>query len=178
MNSQKEKFLRIFGSIDFAKIRDHPNILIAANFWDKDRYNAASIFYRYMRAIDDLIDNHKAAKRVIEDEEKNEYKSHVNEWLKMPEVSSDGDPEKAELVRTIEKFRIPLWPFETFARSMIYDINNDGFPTLEAFLDYTEGASIAPASIFVHLTGLTLKNGSYEAPSFDVKKAGSTLCNL
>ena len=57
---------------------------------------------------------------------------------------------------------------EAFAKSMIYDINNDGFPTLEAFLDYARGASVAPASIFVHLIGLTRKEGKNDVPPFDV----------
>jgi hypothetical protein len=37
MNSQRDNFLEIFNSIDFNKIKDHPNILIAANFWEHDR---------------------------------------------------------------------------------------------------------------------------------------------
>jgi phytoene synthase len=56
---------------------------------------------------------------------------------------------------------------------MIYDINNDGFPTLEAFLDYAAGASVAPASIFVHLNGLTKSDGNYQIPAFDVKWAAT-----
>jgi phytoene/squalene synthetase len=66
-------------------------------------------------------------------------------------------------------------PLEAFATSMIYDINNDGFPTLNAFLKYAGGASVAPASIFVHLNGLQKINGVYENPPFDVKWA-STPC--
>lgn len=56
---------------------------------------------------------------------------------------------------------------------MIYDINNDGFLSLQAFLDYTRGASVAPASVFVHLVGLTQKDGKYSVPSFDVKEAAT-----
>jgi len=37
MNSQKVKFFETFYSIDFNKIKDHPNILIAANFREHDR---------------------------------------------------------------------------------------------------------------------------------------------
>jgi len=62
---------------------------------------------------------------------------------------------------------------EVFAKSMIYDINNDGFPTLDAFLEYSGGASVAPASIFVHLNGLQKINGQYEPPQFDVKWAAT-----
>ena len=61
MGRQQEEYLELFNRINFEKIKDHPNILIAANFWDEDRYGAARTCYRFMRAIDDLIDDHKSA---------------------------------------------------------------------------------------------------------------------
>ena len=170
-NSHSEQFIEIFNSIDFNKILDHPNILIAANFWDNERYCAAKTCYKFMRAIDDLIDNHKANKRMIADEERDQFVADVNKWLGTIVINEVCNSEKVELTRTIEKFKIPLWPLEDFARSMIYDINNDGFPNLKAFLDYARGASVAPASIFVHLCGLTLKDGHYQDPLFNVKEA-------
>jgi phytoene/squalene synthetase len=173
MTSQKEKFLEIFNSIDFNQIKDHPNILIAAKFWDHDRYCAAKICYKFMRAIDDLIDNHKAKNRLIEPKERKEFVANVEEWLRMIIISKECNALQGELIETIEKFRIPLWPMEVFAKSMIYDINNDGFPTLEAFLEYAGGASVAPASIFVHLNSLQKVNGLYESPAFDVKWAAT-----
>jgi phytoene synthase len=173
MSSQKEIFLEIFNSIDFQQIKDHPNILIAANFWEQERYCAAKVCYKFMRAIDDLIDDHKAAYKTIAPVERKEFVMNVKEWLKMIIDSEECSPRKKELIETIEKFRIPLWPLEAFANSMIYDINNDGFPTLELFLMYSQGASVAPASIFVHLNGLTKKNGKYEIPDFDVKEAAT-----
>ena len=39
------------------------------------------------------------------------------------------------------------------------------------------GASVAPASIFVHLCGLTKKDGNYIPPAFDVKRV-STPCAI
>ena len=173
MNSQKDKFIEKYNSIDFNAIRDHPNILIAANFWENERFCAARTCYRFMREIDDLIDNHKASFRVIADEEKNEFSKSVNDWLKMITVTDDCNAGQQDLTKTIRTFRIPSWPLESFAKSMIYDIFHDGFPTMEAFLGYAQGASVAPASIFVHLTGLVKKNGLYEDPSFDVKEAAT-----
>jgi phytoene synthase len=173
MNSQKVKLLDIFESIDFHKIIDHPNILIAANFWEEDRYCAAKICYKFMRAIDDLIDNHKAENKMIAPEERKEFKANVEEWLKMIITSEECNPLQKELIETINRFRIPLWPMEAFAKSMIYDINNDGFPTLESFLEYSQGASVAPASVFVHLNSITKNNGSYEVPAFDVRDAAT-----
>jgi phytoene/squalene synthetase len=173
MNSQKDKFLEIFHSIDFNKIKDHPNILVAANFWDEDRFCAAKICYKFMREIDDLIDNHKAKNRLIEPEERKEFVANVDDWLKMIIISEECNALQGDLIETIEKFRIPLWPMEVFAKSMIYDINNDGFPTLNSFLEYAGGASVAPASIFVHLNGLQKTDGRYEPPLFDVKWAAT-----
>ena len=173
MASQKHIFLEIFNSIDFEQIIDHPNILIAANFWEPERYCAAKICYKFMRAIDDLIDNYKAKNKLIEPQERKEFVTNVEEWLKMIIISKECNSLQRELIETVEKFRIPLWPMEVFAKSMIYDINNDGFPTLDTFLDYACGASVAPASIFVHLNGLEKINGGYENPPFDVKWAAT-----
>jgi phytoene/squalene synthetase len=173
MDSHRDMFLELLNSIDFHKIKDHPNILIAANFWDPERFCAAKTCYKFMRAIDDLIDNHKAKNKLIAKDERQKFVANVEDWLKMIIISKECNPHQDELIETIEKFKIPLWPMEAFARSMIYDINYDGFPTLNAFLEYSQGASVAPASIFVHLNGLTKVNGSYEAPPFDVKWAAT-----
>lgn len=173
MDQQTREFLKTHNSIDFQKIKDHPNILIAANFWDPERYDAAKTCYKYMRAIDDLIDNYKANYREIGPNQREEFMAGVEKWLKMVAAPDSSNNLDIELALTIQKFRIPVWPLETFARSMIYDINNDGFPTLRSFLDYTQGASVAPASIFVHLCGIVNKNGIYGAPLFDVKEAAT-----
>jgi phytoene/squalene synthetase len=172
-DKERQRFIEIFNSIDFENILDHPNILIAAKFWDNDRYCAAKICYNFMRKIDDLVDNHKANNRIIAPEEREEFVADVDEWLKMIINSDDCNPEKLELTKTIERFRIPLWPLEAFAKSMIHDINNDGFSSLDSFLEYSQGASVAPASIFVHLCGLASENGQFNLPSFDVRKAAT-----
>jgi len=171
MDSQKEKFFKIFDSIDFRHINDHPNILVAAKFWSHERYSAAETFYKFMRRIDDLIDDYKASHKTITQPDKKEFVRKVNDWLKMIIDSGDHNPFREEMIRAIQKFSIPLWPLEDFAKAMIYDIQNDGFPTLEAFLGYSRGASVAPASIFVHLNGLVKKNGRLEPPGFDVREA-------
>lgn len=174
MNALQEKYLEIFNSINFEKINDHPNILIAARFWDEKRYGAASILYKFMREIDDLIDNHKAANKVISESERVAFKSEVDAWLKMIMDGDNVNPLQQEISDTIKKFRIPLWPLEAFAKSMIYDINNSGFPTLNSFFEYAGGASVAPAAIFVHLAGLRELENKYSAPVFNVKEAATS----
>ena len=169
MKLNRKEFLDIFSSIDFNQIRDHPNILIAARFWNEERYIAACTCYKYMRSLDDLIDEHKAKNKLISPEERTRFKEEVRQWLMM----IPGSFPDHELSKTMTRFLIPLWPFETFARSMTYDIDHNGFPTLQSFLEYSQGAAVAPASIFVHLNGLIEKDGRLQAPPFDVREAAT-----
>jgi phytoene synthase len=171
--SKSNVYSDIFNTIDFEKVIDHPNILIAAHFWDAERYQAAKTCYKFMRAIDDLIDDYKSEHKTIASEEKTHLETDVNAWINTILNSSQHNPTQKELIETVQKFHIPSWPLEAFARSMIYDIYNDGFPTLKDFLNYAGGASVAPASIFVHLCGLTKENGQYLPPAYDVKRAAT-----
>jgi phytoene/squalene synthetase len=171
MKALKDTYLEIFESIDFEKIRDHPNILIAANFWEADRFRAARTCYKFMRAIDDLIDDHKAASKVITPDQRQQFVDDVEKWVSMIFNGNISSPDQAELTETIRKFLIPSWPLEAFGKSMIYDIFNDGFASVETFLQYSGGASVAPAAIFVHLAGLRKEDGIFRDPSFDVREA-------
>jgi phytoene synthase len=169
----REEFIALFETIDFEKIIDHPNILIAANFWDEERYQAARTCYRFMRTLDDLIDNHKAEHNGISAEEKERLKGSINQWIGMMREGRNMEPFSDGLIETINRFRIPLWPLEAFAESMLYDINNDGFATIGDFIQYAGGASVAPASIFVHLAGLQDSDGVYADPPFNVRRTAS-----
>ena len=173
VQTQTDLYLDIFDSIDFEKIVDHPNIMIAAHFWDKERYQAAKNCYKFMRAIDDLIDDYKTEHVSIAPENQAQFEADVYRWINTIAETSQNNPLQAELIETVERFSIPFWPLEAFAQSMIYDIYHDGFPTLQGFIDYAGGASVAPASIFVHLCGLTRQNGQYLPPVFDVKRVAT-----
>jgi len=173
MHHQLETYLNIFNRLDFEKIIDHPNILIAANFWDEDRFLAAKTCYQFMRAIDDLIDNYKSENQKIEVADQAHFEAEVSQWIKSVHQNENADPWTNKLTETMNRFKIPIWTMETFAKSMIYDIYHDGFATLSTFLEYTGGASIAPASVFVHLCGITEDNSGFKAPVFDVKRAAT-----
>jgi len=103
MNSQRNKFLEIFNTIDFHQIIDHPNILIAANFWDAERYCAAKTCYKFMRAIDDLIDNHKAKNKLIAANKRKTFIANVDDWLRMIIISKECNPLQEELTERIVK---------------------------------------------------------------------------
>ncbi len=164
----EKEIKEILGSIDFQNIKKHPNILIAARFWDEKRYHAACVCYKFMRMIDDLIDDRKALEESISCLEKEKLSEKVNSWIDCLDKVPEDDPFYMELVHTISTFKIPLELFHKFAKSMIYDINHDGFATLEEFMEYAEGASVAPASIFVHLSCLSEKDGEYYSPDYDI----------
>ena len=170
----KSPYLDILNSLDFERITDHPNILVAAAFWDGERYKAARVCYKYMRAIDDLIDCHKSAHTVIAENERQQFMNTVDEWIAMAHQSSAGETgADHELLQTIRDFHIPVWPLEAFARSMIYDIDHNGFETVDSFIAYAQGASVAPASIFVHLSGLQQSGNGFSPPPFDVRWAAT-----
>ena len=165
MNQETEK---IISSIAFENIEKHPNILIAARFWDDRRYNAARVCYKFMRMIDDFIDDRKARDNEISCLEKEELSEKVNSWMECLNNVTDHDPFYTELKETISTFKIPLQIFHNFAKSMLYDIDHNGFATLDDFIDYAEGASVAPASVFVHLCCLSEENNRYTTPDFDI----------
>jgi len=169
-NQEMKLYPEIFDSIEFDKIVDHPNILIAAHFWEAERYEAAKTCYKFMRSIDDLIDNYKTEHKTIAFIEKEKFENDVNTWINTVLNMTQYNTAQKELIETFQRFKIPSWPLEAFAKSMVYDIYHDGFPTLQAFLNYAGGASVAPASIFVYLCGMTKVNGEYAPPSFDVKE--------
>ena len=169
-NQDTKLYPEIFNSIDFNAIVDHPNILIAAHFWEPERYEAAKTCYKFMRAIDDLIDNYKTEHTTINPIQKGNFENDVNTWINTVLNLTQYNTAQKELTETLQRFKIPSWPLEAFAKSMVYDIYHDGFPTLQAFLDYAGGASVAPASIFVYLCGMTKENGEYIPPAFDVKR--------
>jgi phytoene/squalene synthetase len=124
-----------------------------------------------MRAIDDLIDNHKSSHLGFSEDEKQQFTGNVEQWLEVVRNTEKENSLYQELMGTIERFRIPLWPLEAFAKSMVYDIHHDGFSTVHQFLEYAGGASVAPASIFVHLCGIREDNEKYLTPLFDVREA-------
>jgi phytoene/squalene synthetase len=154
--------------IDFEQIDKHPNILVAARIWDDQRYNAARVCYKFMRMIDDHIDNRKAQEEAISCLERKMMTDQLNDWIECLYQPAHDDPFLSDLVDTVSRFHIPLELFHNFTKSMLYDINNEGFTSVEQFLDYAEGASVAPASVFVHLCCLQESGELYSPAEYNV----------
>lgn len=158
----------ILSKIPFEEIDKHPNILIAARIWDDDRYNAAVSCYTFMRHLDDLIDDRKATGKIFNCMERKQFTTYIQEWLSCLKQPKMNHELFADISKTVDIFKIPLNVFQQFTKSMLYDINHNGFKTYKDFLTYAEGASVAPAAIFVHLCGIHKIDNIYQAPTFDI----------
>ena len=165
-----------FGSQDFEKILTNPFLDIAARFWEKERYEAFRICYRSMRRLDDLVDNRKVESGQITREESEHYRTMMLQWLDAVKNRFPGDGYQTAFLAILDRFAIPLWPWERLCTAMSYDLDHDGFADFRSFLRYSEGAAVAPASVFVHLCGVIPKpRGSFQPPRFDIRKAARAL---
>jgi phytoene/squalene synthetase len=166
-SSLSEEYLSI-SKLTYKELQSNPILDIAARVWENDVYQAAQVCYRSLRIFDDLIDNHKKT-GPLSSLEKKEYSVMIRDWISGINNSKPLDSTQKELLEVINRFRIPLWPFQKFSKAMLYDINNEGFSTWKTFLRYTEGAAISPASIFVHLCGVEKNGNSYNPPRFEIR---------
>jgi phytoene/squalene synthetase len=157
--------------IDFRKVLQNPILDISARLWEDDRYDAFKTCYVSMRAIDDLVDDVKSQGGTLSETEKGLLASKVNGWVQAIEEGKHDDVYQRRLAETLERFRIPLWPWRKLAESMIYDIYHNGFSTFQDFLTYSEGAAVAPGSVFTFLCGIRKVDGEYIPPPFDAQEA-------
>ena len=168
--------LDFFSQVDFDQILTNPILDIAARFWDKDRYEAFRVCYRSMRVIDDLIDDRKSTGQQLSLAEIESYRQEMLDWLEEVKAGSSANPFLLEFQKTVERFAIPLWPWERLVRAMSFDLSHDGFRSFTEFLRYSEGAAIAPASVFMHLCGVDKSaRGSFGPPKFDIRRAARPL---
>lgn len=132
--------------------------------------------YASMRVIDDFVDDDFLAREVAK-REAGRKAAHckVDNWLAAMEKAlagrameaSDEDPSLAGIVNCLA----PLFagsdigeaPWRLLARSMHRDIDEKPFRDWTDFIDYCEGATVAPASIFLYVVAAEL-NGTRHAP--------------
>jgi phytoene synthase len=160
---------------DFNNILTNPILDIAARFWDYHRYQAFRICYRSMRRIDDLVDHKKASTTQISREEAEKSRLMIFDWLQGIRNKDISDRFRGEFLGILEKFEIPFWPWERFYASMVYDLGHSGYSSLLSFLRYAEGAAVAPASVFMHLCGVSKEGGTYHPAGFNIRLAARPL---
>lgn len=116
---------------------------VARLFEDRERFLAFCAAYASMRWVDDLVDEgrHTQAQLAIWEEEIG------GNFAGRPGNSEYGPA----LADTLSRFQIPREPWTRLAAAMRFDAEQDGFGTYQSFLDYAEGATVAPASVFATL---------------------------
>lgn len=170
MQRRGNNLFKLTKTLTYKQLMSNPILDIAARFWEPERYEAFKILYRSFRIVDDLVDDNKSINNRLSSVEIEQLSSTVNTWIKTMHDQDQKDSIQQHLHNIITKYQIPIWPWESFSKSMLYDLRNDGFNTFHTFLKYAEGASIAPASIFIHLCGINGENGQFKIPKFDIRK--------
>ncbi|HOD66773.1 MAG TPA: squalene/phytoene synthase family protein [candidate division Zixibacteria bacterium] len=161
--------------LDFREILTNPILDIAARVWEDDRYEAFRVCYRSMRIIDDLVDNQKAGGRTLAVEEQCLFASMIDDWINSLRRGRPADAFQEQFLETLHRYRLPLWPWEKLAEAMVYDLYHNGFATFREFLRYTEGAAVAPASVFMHLCAVRPHATGILEPAFDIRRAARPL---
>jgi phytoene/squalene synthetase len=128
-----------------------------------------------MRTVDDLIDNRKSTSLTISDTEKQQLTAKVRDWLKAINNAMPYDSFHKQLAETRARFQIPLWPWVKLSKSMIYDLHHEGFKDFPAFLRYSQGAAVAPGSIYMHLCGVIKEGEHFRQPHYDIRIAARPL---
>ena len=157
--------------LDFQQILTNPLLDIAARLWEDERYRAAKICYRSMRLMDDLVDDQRIIDGCVRESDRTEIEEAIKQLVKSLIDLKPGDSQQEELIQIIQRFQIPIWPWQKLSESMIYDIHHNSFRSLRSFLSYADGAAVAPAYIGMHLCGCVKKNKNYHPPQFGVLKA-------
>lgn|SRR5574341_540789 len=155
MPARVNSIQRAYRQCEHIARRNRPYLyLVARYFQDKEKYKAFCSTYASMRVIDDQIDSIPWRGRLglIQ---KLRYRKEIQNWLEKIEACQNGDsarqPIFLALQDTFTKFQIPLFPWRNLARAMQKDVGKDSFSTLQEFVQYAEGAAIAPATVFMFL---------------------------
>jgi phytoene synthase len=178
MNDRSIKHFDFKRNLNFEQILANPILDIGARFWDDERYNAFKLCYRSMRIVDDLIDDRKVDGGKLSEIEKRILTTKITDWIEALDNKAPIDSFQKQFLETLARFQIPVWPWQRFAKSMIYDLNHHGFRTFPIFLEYAEGAAVAPGSVFMHLCGIVKENEHYYPPQFDIRKAARPLARF
>lgn len=128
--------------------------LVARYFEDREKYKAFCSTYASMRIIDDQVDTIPWRGK-LSPAKKLSYRKQIGGWLEKIEACRNGyaisEPIFVALQDTFQTIPIPLFPWENLAFAMKKDIGRDSFETLEEFIEYAEGAAVAPATVFMFL---------------------------
>jgi phytoene synthase len=162
-------------------------------FRDKERYRAFCAMYAVMRVVDDRVDN-LLAQPHLTSSDRTQAVAVVKAWHRAVRVCLTGrQPESGDLAtcdhphvdellgafsHAVERFPVPAKLWDDFFAAMLDDLKRDRFATYGKFLEYAEGAAVAPTTIYLHLITAELRENEhvYEvAREFDIMRCGRSL---
>lgn len=166
--------------------------LTSCYFADPQRYAAFCSLYALMRVIDDRVDelpqdpeafDAAAEHAVLDGWEKALFGALGGEPPPAGLASRCGMPEARTLidgaVAAMRRFPFPDILWRNFFVAMHRDVEQVRFESYDDFLAYTEGASVAPTSIYLYLVAagrLADGGGTYRLPAdFDLIRCGRHL---
>jgi len=116
---------------------------VARLFPDEERFDAFCALYASMRWVDDRVD------------EKQTDMDGLDAWEREIDTAFSGgvltSPFGPALADTLSRFPLTPEPWSRLLAAMRFDLQNDGFATYEEFIQYAQGATVAPASLFAAL---------------------------
>ncbi len=165
--------------------------LTSCYFADPARYAAFCSLYALMRVIDDRVDELPQDPARFDAVAEHDVLRSWEQALFAAAGGGEPDPGLGErcgmaearllvngAARAMERFPIPLSLWRNFFLAMHRDVQQARFDTYREFLDYTEGASVAPTSIYLFLVAAREAGdtGVYQLPGgFDLIRCGRRL---
>lgn len=143
--------LDFINHIDYKNMLHRPFLYIGASVLEDETYEAFKVCYQSLRVMDDIIDDRRAGQENLPESVKKEISFQLNQMLHAIEHRQPLDSRQSALLEIMDRFQLPVWPWKKFAGSMMYDLENNGYKTLCAYMRYSEGAAIAPGAIYMQL---------------------------
>lgn len=128
--------------------------------------------YAAMRIVDDLVDETFFTNTTLQRQQiRPQTLQQIELWRQQALAASQGcfQPNSAAfepmiftgLNATIGVSDLGPWPWNALATAMKHDVNEQEIVAWTDFLDYCEGATVAPAATFAYILACEIQNGRY-----------------
>lgn len=160
--------------------KDRNNLYLTSQFFeDSTRYDAFISMYAVMRLVDDFIDN-VADKPLLPQSDRLVLKDGLDWWERRICNSyaekPSSDAVDVALSAAVKTFPVPIKMWLNFISAMRFEIDHPCFADFAQFLEYCEGAAVAPTGIYIYLlTSLRSPDGRYLVQDFDFERCGRDL---
>jgi phytoene synthase len=160
--------------------KDRSNLYLTSQFLrERERYQAFVAMYAVMRVIDDAVDD-VLDKHLLPAPARAQLHAALAGWQARIRAAYQGTPGDDALDRAlawaVDRFPIPEELWTRFVDAMHHDVDHPRFADFDAFVDYAEGATVAPTTIYIYL--LTCEadvDGAHRVHDFDYRGCGREL---